>query len=354
MLFVIAMCSLVSYAPRLPMKGETIMGSSFETNFGGKGANQAVQCARLGINVSMCGKIGSDSYGDSYYASFQRENVDVSHLLRPAIGSSRLVIIIKAIIHFYLTFMLNRIRTGIANINVGEDDGSNTIILTPGVNTDYSPDDVAALDDTIRLSKVVICQNEIPGPSTHKALQLSRDHQTISIFNPAPAHIDNIAAIHEMISLADIVCPNEGELSLLTNLPTDTDDQVESAAKILLDLGCEAVAVTLGGRGAYVCHRDPKESTSIISYFLSTEKVNVVDTVGAGDSFIGTLASYIARGTSLKTAIKRALYCASQSVTRKGSQKSYSFLDDINAEFRPPTTVNIEKQQLRSLLFSSE
>jgi ribokinase len=317
----------VAYAPRLPAPGETIKGSSFEQNFGGKGANQAVQCARLGLHVAMCGMVGSDSYGKQYEEALMQEQVDTRHLLRPMDSSLTL-------------------STGIAAINVASIDGKNHITIIPGANSMYTPAHVDQLSEIIRSCQVMICQNELNIETTKRALEIASKHDIISILNPAPVDEQSLPQLKSIIGLCDIVCPNEVELSLLTGLPTSTDDQVKIAAEILISCGCRSVVVTLGDRGAYVLCKDHAGE------FFVAEKVSVVDTVGAGDSFIGTLASNIARGSPLKTAVSRALHCASKSVTRKGAQKSYTRLAELGDDYRPPlrpsTRVNLAKDQLFS------
>jgi ribokinase len=289
----------VAYTNDLPQKGETVFGSGFAKNYGGKGANQAVQASRLGIDVSMCGCVGRDSLGEEYLRQFDIENVDTVLLRRSAK------------------------TTGIASINV-DSSGANTIVIVPGANEDVEIDSHLAAH--IKNARVLICQNEIPFSATLEALQIAKTSPTLSILNPAPASLQLV----DLITFCDIICPNETELCTLTSLPTHTEAEIQIAGDKLLSYGCKVVIVTLGEKGAYV-------ATKVKNLFIRTSIVNAIDSTGAGDSFIGTLASNLSRGCSLQQAVKNALFCATISVTRPGAQKSYAYQYEIPQEFQPPS-----------------
>lgn len=294
----------VAYTNNLPQKGETVFGSGFAKNYGGKGANQAVQCARLGIDVSMCGCIGTDSLGDEYLKQFETEKVTTTYMSK------------------------SEKTTGIASINV-DSSGANTIVIVPGANEDIELDTNnqvhLPLVDHIKLANVLICQNEIPFLATLEALKITKTGTTLSILNPAPASLQLL----DLIPFADIVCPNETELCTLTSLSTNTEEEIVIAADKLLSYGCKVIIVTMGEKGAYVA---TKEKNS----FIRTSIVKAIDSTGAGDAFIGTLASNLSRGCNLETAVKNALFCATISVTRQGAQKSYAYLNEISSEYQPP------------------
>ena len=242
----------MTYVDVLPKVGETVFGTSFLKSFGGKGANQAVQCARLGIKVGMAGVVGQDSYGSEYLAQLGAEGVDTSAMRRSDV-----------------------VNTGTASIQVDQH-GQNSIIIVQGANLDFLSEHVVRLEEVIKTSNVVVCQNEIPQETTLATLQLCKTHGTVSIFNPAPASID----VLPLLPLCDIVCPNETELATLTGLPTNTDEEVQIAAGQLLDMGCRVVLVTLGARGASLNRTGE-------SRIFPADQVKAIDTVGAGDSFIG-------------------------------------------------------------------
>ena len=254
-----------------------------------------------------CCLIGTDSLGDEYLAQLLAEGVETKYMRRSTDGKS----------------------TGIAVINVETSTGANTIVVIPGANDDLSITDDADQDliQHLQNANVLITQNEIPRMTTLKALQLAQSApQTVSIFNPAPVS-DGLA---ELIAVSDIVIPNETELAALTSLPTTTDVEIETAAQKLLSMGCRCCIATLGENGAFVIVNDGSAGM-----FLRTTSVKAVDSTGAGDSFIGTLASNLARGSSLVQSVKNALHCASISVTRAGAQKSYARLEEIDEKYRP-------------------
>ena len=335
--------SFVAYSSILPSKGETVFGKSFHKNYGGKGANQAVMVARLDGHVSFLTKVGSDSFGDDYISQLLREHVNIDLILRSSES------------------------TGIACINV-EDSGSNTIIIIPGANSDLSVDDVRTIHTSninIQRASVLLCQNEIPLLSTLTALNIAKHCGMLSIWNPAPA--PTMIESQELISITDIVCPNELELAAMTGLPTNSDEEVQEASKILLGMGCLAVIVTLGSRGA--CLITNRE----ISFF-NAPKVAAKDTVGAGDAFIGisvysmdnirfidsffcyfifmfcfehtvgSLSLNLARHVPIHTSIRRAIGCASLSTERNGAQASYLNLNELPMELRPPIEAEIHQE----------
>ena len=245
--------------------------------------------------------------GDEYLAQLVAEGVETKYMRRSTNGKS----------------------TGIAVINVETSSGANTIVIIPGANDDLTISDGTdqELIQHIQDAKVLITQNEIPRMTTLKALHLAQaGTQTVSIFNPAPVS-DGLA---ELIAVSDIVVPNETELAALTSLPTTTDAEIETAAQKLLSMGCQCCITTLGENGAFVIVNDGSPGI-----FLRTSSVKAVDSTGAGDSFIGTLASNLTRGSSLLQAVKNALHCASISVTRAGAQKSYARLEEIDEQYRP-------------------
>jgi ribokinase len=239
----------------LPKVGETVFGKTFQKSFGGKGANQSVQCARLGVKCSMIGVVGRDSYGDEYLVQLANENVVIGDLRRS-----------------------DDLGTGTASIQVDER-GQNSIIIVQGSNLDFTAQHVLAIESSIEHANIVLCQNEVPIEVTKETLLLCRKHSVTSVLNPAPAS----ASVLELIPLCDIFCPNETELASLTGLPTETDEEIKVAADYLLRLGCKIVVVTLGVRGALLVQPDRSH------HFPTVLQVSAIDTVGAGDSFIGKL-----------------------------------------------------------------
>ena len=302
------MIDLNAYCHHLPIPNETIKGTSFMQSYGGKGSNQSVQCARLGVTTSMIGCVGDDTFGTSYIEQLNKEHV--RFLGKKCAGNT----------------------TGIAHITIS-DDGKNTITIIPGANNELTEHDVNSNSNIIATSKVLLCQNEIPTATTIAALTIAHDNNVLSIFNPAPA--EPLEKLINIMTLADIIIPNEVELATLTGLPTLTEIDIEIASRKLMDItSCKAIITTLGDRGCFLLYDD-------LNVFIHTDSVKCIDAVGAGDSFIGALAASLSRckltSSNLLDSITKALYCASQSVTRKGAQVSYVTKDELmGTEFLPP------------------
>eukprot|EP00605_Chrysophyceae_sp_TOSAG23-4_P000297 GSChrysophyteH1.ASY1.ANO1.342.1 assembled CDS len=300
----------------LPQPGQTVLGTLFEKNYGGKGANQAVQVARLGVSVAMCGKVGPDSFGKEYMEHLKEEGVNIEHVEKA-------------------TDKATDVSTGIAQITVSSA-GENCIVIVPGANDEVGVDYVEmalmrAIDPVE--TKVLLLQNEIPMEASLAAIQIAkrRNSSILCVYNPAPAPTD-AGSLYSALKGKDIdiICPNETELASLTNMPTENEGEVEDAARSLLN-GCQAkaVVVTRGSKGAYVL-------TDGDCLFFPADKVVATDTTGAGDSFIGTLAAQLSRGQDLEMSVKCALVCASMSVVDQGAQVSYKYVDDLRTIYRPP------------------
>lgn len=298
---VIGACNmdLISYAPRLPKLGETLPGTRFQMGFGGKGANQAVMAARLGAQVSLVAKLGQDLFGENTLANLRANGIDTRFIQ-----------------------VTDESFTGVAPIWVDESTGNNAIIVALGANELLSPQDVAAAQEVIEAADVLVCQWECPLETNLAALRLASQAGIRTIFNPAPAreHLPD-----EAYRLSDIFCPNESETETLTGLPVSTLEQAETAARVLLGRGAARVILTLGERGSLLVtpdqvHHEPAPA------------VKAVDTTGAGDAFVGSLAYFIARGFSLTAAMARANQIAAISVQSPGTQSSFPSAADLPPE----------------------
>jgi ribokinase len=281
---------LVSYAPRLPKLGETLPGSRFDTGFGGKGANQAAMAAMLGADVHMVSKVGNDTFGREYLTNFDDLGIDATFVGRSDTAS-----------------------TGVAPIWVDERTGANAIIVVLGANDELRAADVEGAASAISSADVLVCQWEVPIDAVITALRIARSSGVRTVFNPAPARGE---LPPEIYALVDVFCPNESEAELLTGAHVTTLTEVESAARLLLDRGAGTVVVTLGERGALIV--DDTRATH-----HPAPVVQAVDTTGAGDAFVGTLATMLAAGRSLDDAAHTAIEIASQSVLLPGTQRSY-------------------------------
>ncbi|XP_068088848.1 ribokinase [Hyperolius riggenbachi] len=293
------MTDLVSVTPRLPKAGETIHGSNFFIGFGGKGANQCIQAARLGVRTAMVCKVGEDSFGNNYIENFKNNHVCTDYVGQTAAAA-----------------------TGAASIIVNAE-GQNAIVIVAGANLLLDSADLAKASAAIRGAQVMVCQLEISPQVSLEALKLAYKSGVKTIFNPAPAIAD---LDPEFFSHSDIFCCNESEAEILTGIPVSGPQDAGSAGSALLQRGCHVVLVTLGGEGCVIVSKDDPTPKHV-----STNKVTAVDTTGAGDSFIGALAFYIAHHPhlSIEEMVKRSNFIASVSVQAAGTQTSYPYRKDL-------------------------
>mmetsp|Transcript_16468 Transcript_16468/g.33833 ORF Transcript_16468/g.33833 Transcript_16468/m.33833 type:complete len:309 (+) Transcript_16468:12-938(+) len=292
---------LIAYVPRLPTEGETLKGSSFEQGFGGKGANQAVQAQLLGADTIFISKIGDDSYGKQYREKLCSYNINDEFI-----------------------FTDSTLSTGLAPIAVDEK-GNNSIIIIPGANDTLTSDELLKAKDAIKDCKVFVVQLELPLEINQEALKLAHSLGVKTILNTAPA--PNKPLPESIYQYVDILCANQPELEMLTQLPASTREEAEIAAKKIISFGASQVLITLGAQG---CLLITKSSENI---FVEGKKVNAIDTSGAGDSFIGAFAYFYSKGDDLQQSMEKANYVAAQSVTKKGTQSSYSSRENLPKEF---------------------
>lgn len=287
-----ALIDLISYVPRLPAAGETLHGHEFRTGFGGKGANQAAMAAKLGARVSIVTRVGRDTFGDSMLENFRALGVDTSHV---GVDES--------------------VSSGVAPIAV-DPNGENAIVIVTGANARMTAADIERAREAIAAADVLVCQLEIPHDATLAALRIARDESTVAILNPAPAAID---LPHDVYELADVLCPNESEAALILGRQVGRGEEV-AAIRDLRSFGARAVVLTLGERGCAI-------STDGEELLVPAEPVAAVDTTGAGDAFVGTLAVGLALGERLSAAAIRANHVAAMSVRLPGTQASFPSLD---------------------------
>lgn len=275
---------VVAYAPRLPAPGETLTGSSLSFFQGGKGANQAVASAKAGVPTMFVGRLGEDAFGDSLAAALVAEGVELSYLVR-----------------------LPDASTGTALITVSEQ-GENQIVIVPGANGRLRPEEIQDLP--IEMGDVLVTQLEVPMDTVEAALKHARESGAVSILNPAPAHAISFA------HLADIVILNEIELSQMADGPVPSSfDEAMRMASQLRATPEQTVVVTLGEKGACAVGPFGERSTP-------APKVEAVDTTGAGDCFVGSLAARISMGEPMPAALVYANTAAALSVTQKGAGPS--------------------------------
>ena len=292
------MLDLISYVPRLPTLGETLHGTRFHMGFGGKGANQAVMAAKLGGDVAMVVKLGQDVFGENTLKNFQSWGVDTQH------------------VHF-----TDQAFSGVAPIAVNPE-GHNSIIIVAGANDLLTEEEIEAARPTIAAAQIMVCQLEIPVEINLAALRIARQEGVKTIFNPAPARS---SLPEEFYQLSDIFCPNESETELLTDMPVKMLEEAEAAARVLIVRGTGTAILTLGERGSLLV-------TDSTTEHVPVESVKALDTTGAGDAFVGSLAYFLASGKSLTEAIKWANRIAATSVQASGTQTSFPEAKDLPPE----------------------
>lgn len=296
---------LVASADRAPELGETVIGTSFKTVPGGKGANQAVQAARLGASVTMVGCVGNDSFGDSLLLALNDSGVNTSHVK-----------------------ISNDHPTGVGHIEVqtAASGVQNRIIVVAGANYDLHPSDLDWLKDDIKEYDLVILQLELKMETTEYVARVAHDAGVPVMLNPAPA-----APLSEaLLSCVTFLTPNETEASALAGVPTDaegrlTEDALKAAATVLKSKGVENVIITLGSMGAAICTEDG------VVIVPCVRMDSVCDPTAAGDSFVGAFCSGYAAGFTIKEAMSLAVYTAAITVCGEGAIPSLPMLDKVLA-----------------------
>lgn len=287
---------MVVGAHKIPLPGETIMGSDLEIIPGGKGANQAVAAARAGAEVVFVTKTGTDDFGRQAIEGYNRENIDTSHI-----------------------FTSPESPSGIALIIVDQNSGQNSIVVAPGANSQLAPDEIISIEKEIERADALLIQLEIPVNTVEKSLQLANKLGIKTILDPAPAQ----QLSDSLLNLVDIITPNESETLILTGVNPDSKENIEKAARILLEKINDTVIITLGAMGVYYHSKNGMRS------YIAASQVQAIDTTAAGDVFNGYLTAQLAGGQDLETAIQWAIAAASRSVCRKGAQTSIPFLHEL-------------------------
>ena len=273
----------IAYVQTIPSGGETLFGDSFQMGFGGKGANQAVMAGLLGENVYMITCLGDDIYSEMTVNNYKANHVNTDHI-QMVKGSS-----------------------GVAPIWVDKT-GENRIIVIPGANNEIDAQKAIKSIKEIGEISVLVGQCEIPMEVNHEVFKFANNNSITTIFNPAPAR----SLDRDFLDHISWLIPNESEFELISGmLPND-----ENFIKFRKEIPCNLI-VTLGKKGAVLVGKNE-------THHFEAPSVEAIDTTGAGDSFIGTFAYELSRSNTPKDSIKKAIEKASQSVTRKGTQSSYS------------------------------
>jgi ribokinase len=287
---------LVVRVASLPRPGETVIGGTFASVGGGKGANQAVAAARAGGRTTFIAKVGADAMGEAAVAAFEADGIDTRFVTRDAATPS-----------------------GVALILV-DDRGENSIAVAPGANDRLLPADIDRARDAIEAADILLIQLEIPLETVRHAVAVAHAAGVRVILNPAPARPLGAGLLAQVA----ILTPNETEAEVLSGLRVTEEVSAAAAASRLRAAGPHSAVITLGGRGAFVA--DAAASVHVPGY-----EVTPVDTVAAGDVFNGCLAVAIAEGRGLVDAVRFANAAAAIAVTRHGAQASAPRREEILA-----------------------
>lgn len=296
------------YSEKLPQQGETVTGGIFKQSLGGKGANQAVASVRSGANTKFIGKIGKDVIGEQMIAQLTAEGIDISRIITDPENAS-----------------------GVAFILIDKN-GENIISVAPGANSKLSPTEIRKNAELIKNAGSIAVQMEIPTETISEIFKIASEGSAVKILNPAPLRKIPL----EILTNIDILVPNRGELFQLCSildlgeLHGTGDEKIIDASEKLSNLGVSTIITTLGPKGC-ILHQKNNNGKNLIKF--PAFKVKAVDSVGAGDSFIGVLAGKMCQKMKIVDAVSYAISAASIAVTRKGAQASMPHMDEIEVRF---------------------
>ena len=273
----------VARMEEFPQAGQTVLGQSVDKYPGGKGINQCVAAARLGGDTEMIGMLGRDENGKIFRDILESEKI--------ACGAV-----------FY-----SEKPTAVAQVQIDKT-GQNRICVIPSANFEFGLKELDLIEERLRRTEIVVLQLELTQAVTEEIICRARAYGVKILLNPAPA----VKLKREILGLVDYITPNETELSVLTGMPVETEDEVKRAARELLSYGVGNVISTLGGRGALIANEVGEE-------LVEGYRVNVVDTVAAGDSFNGALAVALTEGKTLREAVRFANGMGALTVQGKGA-----------------------------------
>lgn len=280
----------------LPRPGETLLGRSSSLEFGGKGGNQAVMAARLGANVGLFSCVGGDHFGQFALRHYSEQNISIQFMQQDT-----------------------QRATGLACICV-DNQGANCIVVAPGANQALSVDHIHDHAHMIAKARLVLAQLEVPMACIVEGFRIARQAGALTMLNAAPMQ----PLSPELLTLTDICVLNEPEIEQLTGQPLVDRQQVQALARVVRKLGPRMVLVTLGAHGAWIESDEMSEA-------VPAPCVEVVDTTGAGDVFVATLAVGLIQGIQPVVAAGWANHAAALAVTRRGTQSAFPSQADIEA-----------------------
>lgn len=284
---------------RLPSPGETLLGKGYRVDFGGKGSNQAVACARLGSRVSFIAKIGLDNFGDMALRLHRKEKVDIGSVIQ-----------------------VPDKPTGVGFIIV-DARGNNCITVDPAANDLLTAEEVSQCLKALTSETIVLTQLEIPPEAAAAAMAQGREKGALTILNPAPAR----PLPDSVLQFVDVLTPNQNEAKVLTGRSPDAVIEPEALARELISRGIQRVVMTLGEKGALVM-------TAHSSSYIPAITVPALDTTGAGDAFNAGLAVALSRGANFEDAARFAVVTGGLAVTRDGVVPSLPTRNEVLQYYR--------------------
>ncbi|MDC7225914.1 MAG: ribokinase [Spirochaetales bacterium] len=294
---------LMGRADHLPLPGETVLGSSFKMGPGGKGSNQAAAAHRAGGNVVFITKLGRDLFSSIAREFYASEGMNTDYLFEDADEP-----------------------TGTALILVDEKTSQNSILVNPGACENISPENMSAAEEVISSSSILLTQLETNIDVLEPAVKAFRSKTSSSLKNNLKTAILNPAPVRkigrEILSLFDIITPNEVEASILSGIEVTDFSSAEKAADYFIESGVETVIITMGEQGCFI-------KNSSITETVPAFHVEAIDTTGAGDAFNGGLAAALASGKSIVDAAVFATATAALSVTKIGTAPAMPHIAEI-------------------------
>lgn len=282
------------FVHRLPQEGETILGDRIEYKFGGKGANQATACGRLGKEATFLTCVGDDEVGQSMIENYKKSKIETKYIKRT-----------------------KQSETGKALINI-DSFGNNTIIVLKGANNFCDVEYIKAHEELFKSHDYVLLQLEIPFNAVYESIHLAKKHGGKVILDPAPANELDESIFSEI----DFLTPNETELELLA-FGDFKNRNLEDSTKILLEKGVKNIIVTKGSEGVILFNEKGAQKIPAV-------KVEAIDTVAAGDTFNGAFVTALNEGKNTLEAIEFANRAAALTVTKIGAQEAIPFIEDVD------------------------
>lgn len=312
---------LIAETPRFPKAGETLLGTSFSTASGGKGANQAVQAARLGADVTMVGKVGTDSFGTEMIENVSASGVHTEHVMRTDKASS-------AVGHIQIEKTPNHVQ--------------NRILVISGANMLIEPQEVAFLPEEIKQYDLVMMQLEIPLEINAIVIRYAREAGVKTMLNPAPyapLTADDFKGV-------TFVSPNETEAEAMIGAPVHTLKEADVALQKMNGMGITTPMITMGSLGA-VCLWENE-----MMFEPALPDLPVKDPTAAGDSFVGAFCTAVAAGCNVRNAMVFAKYTAGITVCQVGAQPSLPKAEKVFADMEAAGALNEELIALKGALLA--